>query len=200
MKKAQPIFIYHYGCFCSNFGNSVKQHTNVYVDNATSTNAIAANAKVPIGSLYQFFPDKAAILYKLAARYNQQLHHLLVELNTPENKIPLSSYMEQVIDTVDQFFTDYPGYHAIFMPLQGSMPELKAIDAAADAQLIQDLATFISEYYPDLEPLVYEAIAFVLVKMIGTLLWTSLRQEKTFRQQLVRETKRLTLSYLQSYL
>ncbi len=50
------------------------------------------------------------------------------------------------------------------------------------------------------EPLVYEAIAFVLVKMIGILLWTSLSQEKTFRQQLVRETKRLTLSYLQSYL
>ncbi|MEH2371520.1 TetR/AcrR family transcriptional regulator [Nostoc sp.] len=169
--------------------------------NATSTNAIAANAKVPIGSLYQFFPDKAAILYKLADRYNQQLHHLLVELNTPESKsLPLSSYMEQVIDTVNQFFTDYPGYHAIFMPLQGSMPELEAIDAAADAQLIQDLAMFISEHYPDLEPLIYEAIAFVLVKMIGTLLWTSLSQEKTFRQQLVRETKRLTLSYLQSYL
>ncbi|WP_392478198.1 TetR/AcrR family transcriptional regulator [Nostoc sp. C110] len=169
--------------------------------NATSTNAIAANAKVPIGSLYQFFPDKAAILYGLAARYNQQLHHLLVELNTPESKsLTLSRYMEQVIDTVDQFFTDYPGYHAIFMPLQSSMPELEAIDAAADAQLIEDLVMFISEHYPDLEPIVYEAIAFVLVKTIGILLWTSLSHEKKFRQQLVTETKRLTLSYLQSYL
>jgi hypothetical protein len=104
-----------------------------------------------------------------------------------------------VIDTVDQFFADYPGYHAIFMPLQSSMPELEAIDAAADAQLIQDLGMFLSDHYPDLEPEVYQAIAFVLVKTIGTLLWISLSQEKTFRQQLVKETKRVTLSYLQSY-
>jgi hypothetical protein len=39
----------------------------------------------------------------------------------------------------------------------------------------------------------------VLVKAIGTLLWLSLSQEKVFRQRLVAETKRLTLSYLQSY-
>lgn len=85
------------------------------------------------------------------------------------------------------------------MPLQGSMPELGAIDAALDAQLINDLVIFLSRYDPDLAPEIYEAIAFVLVKTIGTLLWTSLSQEKIFRQQLVQETKRIVLNYLPSY-
>jgi hypothetical protein len=44
-----------------------------------------------------------------------------------------------------------------------------------------------------------QAIAFILVKAIGTLLWLSLNQEQPFRQHLIAETKRLTLSYLQSY-
>ena len=168
--------------------------------NATSTKAIAAHAQIPIGSLYQFFPDKAAILYKLAERYNQQLHNLLMELDTPDRrKLPLSTYMETVIDTVDRFFTDYPGYHAIFMSLQGSMPELESIDAAADSQLIQDLVILLSHYSPGLESSVYEAIAFVLVKVIGNLLWTSLSQDQLFRERILKETKRLILSYLESY-
>jgi hypothetical protein len=39
----------------------------------------------------------------------------------------------------------------------------------------------------------------MLVKAIGTLLWLSLSQDDIFRQRLVMETKRLMLSYLQSY-
>ena len=168
--------------------------------NATSTKAIAAHAQIPIGSLYQFFPDKAAILYKLAERYNQQLHNLLMELDTPDRRrLPLSAYMEQVIDMVDRFFTDYPGYHAIFMSVQGSLPELESIDAAADSQLIQDLVMLLSQYSPELKSADYEAIAFVLVKVIGNLLWTSLSQEKLFRERILIETKRLILNYLENY-
>jgi len=82
------------------------------------------------------------------------------------------------------------------MQVQGTMPELEAIETT-DAQLIQNLAIFLSQYYSGLDH-DYEAIAFVLVK-VGTLLWLSLSHEKIFRQRLVAETKRLTLSYLQSY-
>jgi AcrR family transcriptional regulator len=170
--------------------------------NATTTNAIAARAKVPIGSLYQFFPDKMAILQALTMRYMELLHQQFTELNTAETaSLPLSTFVDQMINSSDRFFTDHPGYHAIFMQVQGTMPELEAIETAADAQLIEDLATFLSKYYPaDLDHTDYEAIAFVLVKAIGTLLWLSLSQEKIFRQRLVIETKRFTLSYLQSYL
>jgi hypothetical protein len=136
----------------------------------------------------------------LAMRYAEQLHQRFVELDTTDIiNLPLSTYVDRIIDTTDQFFTDYPGYHAIFMQVQGTIPELAEIENAADAQLIQDFATSLSQYYSDLDTVDYEAIAFVLVKAIGTLLWLSLGQEKSFRQRLVVETKRFTLSYLQSH-
>lgn len=166
----------------------------------TTTNAIATRAQVPIGSLYQFFPDKTAILKALALRYGELLHQKFVAFDGVElAKLPLSTYVEKLIDTADQFFTDNPGYHAIFMEVQGTIPELEKIEEAADAQLIQDLVTSLSQRDSTLEPADYEAIAFVLVKAIGTLLWLSLSQEKRLRQRLVAETKRFTLNYLQSY-
>ena len=168
---------------------------------AATTNAIAARAKVPFGSLYQFFPDKAAIVKALAMRFTEQLHQRFAELDSEDlNNLPLSIYVDRLIDVTDQFFTDRPGYHAIFMQVQGTIPELEEIENAADTQLIEDFATSLSLYYSDLQPADYEAIAFVLVKAIGTLLWLSLSQEKSFRQRLVAETKRFTLNYLQSYI
>lgn len=168
---------------------------------AATTNAIAARAKVPIGSLYQFFPDKGAIVKALAMRYTEQLHQRFAEFDSKDlNNMPLSIYVDRLIDVTDQFFTDHRGYRAIFMQVQGTISELEELENAADVQLIQDFATSLSQYYSDLQPADYEAIAFVLVKAIGTLLWLSLSQDKNFRQRLVAETKRFTFNYLQSYI
>jgi AcrR family transcriptional regulator len=167
---------------------------------ATTTNEIAAQAQVPIGSLYQFFPDKTAILQALALRYAEMLHQEFVLIDEDEAvTLPLADYVNQLIDTTDRFFTNKPSYYAIFMEVQGTIRELDEIDEATDAKLIQDLASSLANRDARLEPADYEAIAFVLVKAIGTLLWLSLSQEPTFRQRLVEETKRFTLNYLKSY-
>jgi AcrR family transcriptional regulator len=168
--------------------------------NATTTNAIAARAGVPIGSLYQFFPDKGAIVQALAVRYMEALQQRFKALHSAEtSQMSLSRYVDQIIDAIEQFFNDYPGYHAIFMQVQDAMPELEAIESDADSQLIQDWANILSQYYPGRESADYETITFMLVKAIGTLLWLSLSQDGISRQRLVEETKRLILSYLQSY-
>lgn len=168
--------------------------------NATTTNAIATQAQVAIGSLYQFFPDKAAIVQALARRYTNLLYQRLSALDTDAvASLPLPAYVDYIIDTTNQFFADYPGYHAIFMQMQGSVPELEAIEAAADAQLIQVLASDLAYRAPTQTDHDYEAVAFVLVKAIGTLLWLSLSQDDSFRQRLITETKTLTVSYLQHY-
>jgi hypothetical protein len=74
-------------------------------------------------------------------RYTDQLHQSFTELNIAEiTNLPLSTYVDRVIEATNQFFTDYPGYHAIFIQVQGTIPELEEIKTAADAQLIKDWA------------------------------------------------------------
>ena len=168
--------------------------------NATTTNAIATVAKIPIGSLYQFFPDKAAILQALGLHYNELLRQRLKELAlTYSPRESLSVYITESIDLVNQFFADYPGYYATYLEMQGTMSELETIEANADVQFIEDFVTELYQVNPGLHPTDYQAIAFVLVKAIGTLLWLSVSQDQEFRQRLVAETKRMTLSYLESY-
>ncbi|MCD8486552.1 MAG: TetR/AcrR family transcriptional regulator [Desertifilum sp.] len=167
---------------------------------ATTTNAIATHAQVPIGSLYQFFPDKTAIVQALALRYADKLHQALTTLDEAElAKLSLSDYANRLIDTTDRFFTENPSYYAIYMETQGTIREWQEIDEATDVRLIRELASSLANRDARLEPADYEAIAFVLVKTIGTLLWLSLSQEQTFRQRLIEETKQIVLSYLQSY-
>ncbi|MEL6225190.1 MAG: TetR/AcrR family transcriptional regulator, partial [Cyanobacteria bacterium J06627_8] len=82
---------------------------------ATTTRAIAARSGVSVGSLYQFFPDKEAILKALAIRYMHAQYQRFLDLHTTEAvTLPLRRYVDQMIDVFDQFYTDYPGSRAIF--------------------------------------------------------------------------------------
>ena len=165
---------------------------------ATTTKAIASQAEVPIGSLYQFFPDKAAILQALAERYTDLLDRRLKTLEPLETtQLSLADYVDRLTDLVEEFFDKYPGYRAIFMEVQGTMPEL---DEAGDVQLIQTLATLLPQSDASLSQDDREAISFVLVKAIGNLQWLSLGQTPELRQRLSLEARRLALHYLQSYL
>jgi len=164
---------------------------------ATTTNAIATMAKVSIGSLYQFFPDKAAILQALAERYAVKLREVLIAINS--EALDVGVYAETIIDAVYDFFITHRGYYAIFISLQGVMPQLQEIDELADAQLIQDLAVTLGKYYSHLEIDARDRISFVLVKTIGNLVWIALGQTEGLRDQLIDETKRLIVNYLRSY-
>ena len=169
---------------------------------STTTRAIAARANVSVGSLYQFFPDKEAILKALAIRYLQKQYQRFLDLHTPvAMTLPLRQYVDQMIDVFDQFYTDYPGSRAIFAQLLDTITwsKIEKIDDF-EYQVIDELARFFHAREPSLAIAKCERIAMVITKTITELLWLSLGGDPEFRQDLVAETKLLTLSYLQQYL
>ncbi|MEO1295349.1 MAG: TetR/AcrR family transcriptional regulator [Cyanobacteria bacterium J06636_16] len=169
---------------------------------STTTRAIAARAGVSVGSLYQFFPDKEAILKALAVRYMQTQYQRFLDLHTPETmKLPLSSYVGQLIGAFDQFYTDYPGSRAVFEQLLDTIT-WSAIEKIDDFeyQVVDELAQFFHSRKPSLPIKKCKHIAMVITKTITELLWLSLSGDQEFRQELVSETRLLIWSYLQQYL
>ena len=139
----------------------------------TTTNAIADRAEVPIGTLYQFFDDKRAILYALAERYLSLFRQQFEKLDNKNSiQLPLTEYIDQIIDTIVKFFQDYPGYHAIFMQAQGTVAEIEELDRASDQKFIQDWAIELAQRYGKLTDKQCEVVAFVLVKTIYGNLFT----------------------------
>ena len=169
---------------------------------STTTNAIAAKAGVPIGSLYQFFPDKGAILRSLAQLYAEQLHELLTAFfdRGDGRCLSLEDSITAAVALTDRFFRDHPGYPAIFLDVQSATPELLAIEEEADVRLINDWSGLIVEKASaegsHLSEEEGHLIAYVLVKTVGQLLWLAATQEQGRRYRLVAECSDLAIAYL----
>jgi AcrR family transcriptional regulator len=82
---------------------------------------IAVRAGTSIGSLYQFFPNKDALLHAVAERYVGDLGELLDAADPPEAvALPLEALVDAVLDPFVAFHRAHPGYFAILFAPQGS--------------------------------------------------------------------------------
>ena len=164
---------------------------------AATTKQIAAEADVPIGTLYQFFPDKAAILEALAERYTNLLIERMQVFETPEMiELPLEDYVKRFMEGIDAFFTESPGYRATFIEITTAMPE---VDQAGDDLLMQAYKRILLKLNDALTDDDCEAIAFLMIKAVGNLVWSASGQPPEFRQRLLLEAEKLSLNYLKSY-
>lgn len=69
-----------------------------------------------------------------------------------------------------------------------------------EARIVKDLADFLGQLKPELDAEQRQAIALVVVKSVGNLLWLSLKADAPLRTRLIAEIKRLITHYLASYL
>ncbi|EKQ71283.1 transcriptional regulator [Leptolyngbyaceae cyanobacterium JSC-12] len=166
----------------------------------TTTRAIATRAEVPVGTLYQFFPDKEALLKALADRYFEQEYRLFVQLHAAMADAPIAEYVDRVVDAFDQFATDHPGYRAVLNHLIDLMTVADARNLDEyDQQILVAFAQFLAQRNASLTPEKCELIAMTAIKVVNELLWLSHTRDRTFRIQLIAETKTLLTAYLQTY-
>lgn len=163
----------------------------------TTTRAITTRAEISVGSLYQFFPDKDAIVQALANRYFEQEYRLFVQLHAELADADIATYVDRMVDAFKQFADEHPGYRAVLGPLIDLMT---VADATAfneyDQLILTELAKFLSQRNPALDSTRCKLIATTVLKASNELLWLAFTRDQ---QQLVAETKTLITAYLQTY-
>lgn len=176
---------------------SAELFAEVGFDGAT-TNAIAARAETSIGSLYQFFPNKEAILYALNARYLEELRVVCDRVLSPERAPqPLAQILDEVVDALSAFHARHPGFQAVFYGSR-STPELEDAAQAAALEITDRLDAIIALRRPDLEASRRKIVSWTAMDTMKAMLVLATRPvEPGWPQRVMAETKVLLLAYLE---
>jgi len=75
---------------------------------AVTTNRVAAVAGVSVGSLYQYFPGKDALIYAVLERQERAQLQLMARVLTPSADESLPQLVRRVVDALVQFHRDDP--------------------------------------------------------------------------------------------
>jgi AcrR family transcriptional regulator len=86
---------------------------------AITTNHIAANAGISIGSLYQYFPDKGAIFVALHERHLHQIDQLIHSKLVEHAASPLDELIRALVDAMVEAHATEPEF---FQRLQKEVP------------------------------------------------------------------------------
>ncbi|NEN88951.1 MAG: TetR/AcrR family transcriptional regulator [Okeania sp. SIO3H1] len=165
---------------------------------ATSTELIAERANTSIGSIYRFFPDKAAIVYALAERYAEQMQSLFATyFHFSAVHSPLDKIVGDTIDAFDDFYTKQPGCRVIMLQSLIS-PEIQEINKRADHMIIEQMDAFFAVRNPKIDAAQRKLAALVSIEIANTLQLWALTQDDKFRRQIIEETKKVIIRYLET--
>ncbi len=100
---------------------------------------LAEKAAVPIGSLYQFFPDKAAVVRTLAERYNEEGRACIQEAMEPVcDEVAFCSAFNGLIDTYYGLFLAEPVMRDIWSGTQAdkALQDIDLADARENGAIV----------------------------------------------------------------
>ncbi|HEX5441867.1 MAG TPA: TetR/AcrR family transcriptional regulator [Ktedonobacterales bacterium] len=164
---------------------------------ATSTNQIAAAARTSIGSLYQFFPNKEAILRALVARSQEQMRDVLEEVfaSDPQDELPPDELLDRLLDPLIALYARGYRMLALFVALprmgdgaQAGQPLVEEIVRRLDARLARRM--------PGLSVERRELSVRMIVETVRALMPLMTTAEGQVRPQAVTELKRMLRAYI----
>lgn len=163
---------------------------------AATTNAIARRARASIGSLYQFFPNKEAILQAVVTRHRAEMADLFAHLMTAETlTLPTAVIVDHAIDGAAEFIDTHVGFGRIFWHSPAS-PRLAAIAAQLDDEIITRVDAGFALRYPGLTARQRRLHAAVTVTMLKSLLALADSSPARERGLVLAEVKSVLAHYL----
>lgn len=162
-----------------------------------TTNRIAAKAGVSIGSLYQYFPNKEALVRALNDRHIHELLALLYSRVEEVWEAPLDVAVKAVVHAMVEVHRVDPDLHRVLVnatPSVGALEDTRRVEEEAAALLVR----FLASRQAELRPLDLTLSAFMLVHSVEALTHAAVLEypELLNGEAFVEETARMILGYL----
>jgi AcrR family transcriptional regulator len=165
---------------------------------AATTHLIAAKAGTAIGSLYQFFPDKAAIFQAMELYHVDRVKGMWMTANNSDfSQLSLRETIKRLIQGVSGIFMD-PVSRVVFIQFFESREIFQSINDSFTQEAIEFMARILQQRNPHLlNPLL---LAEVCVHSSNALILQMLRiTDEQHIQQLTQQMEDLIVSYLMPY-
>lgn len=154
---------------------------------------VAEMAGISIGSLYQYFPDKGAIIRTLADRYNVAGQECIADaLEGVHDKAGLQRAFGELIDIYYAMFLAEPVMRDIWSGTQADRT-LRDIDVADSRINAAVLARARFRVYPNADPLELERSSFLIMQLGEATMRLAISVERAEGDALVAQYKRMVL-------
>lgn len=167
---------------------------------AINTHHVAERANVPVGTLYQFFPNKYALVSALSRRYIDHYSDLLQEnLSFDESDLKDEHILDRYTEAVaNVMFQDKA--LAVLWAVMLATPELRPVQVAGLKMGHGLLMSLLKSRLSHLDASTLETIATTIYRASYAMLYSACQNPDEDKVAAIAELKRLQNAYLKSYL
>ena len=166
---------------------------------ATSTNAVAERAGVSVGSLYQYFPNKDALIAALHARHIEQMKTVMEAVFTRAMTSSLDSALTELIEgAVEAHRVDADLHSVLEQQLAGL--DVVAVHDKFDEAMQDRVVALLAHHREEVTVPDLRLAAFMLIHSAHALIHAVIKQRprgvslKTATAEIVRMTRRYLVS------
>jgi AcrR family transcriptional regulator len=164
---------------------------------ALTVRRIAERAGVPVGSLYQFFPDKGSVVDAVARAYIDEFDNAVDGLVNSATSGDWSDPVGRIVDEFVALYRSHPGYVALWSGRHLS-PELARADEANNQLIAAGVQRVLSEQVGIADGPGLELAVQVAVRMADSLLQYAFSLSPSGDEAVLTELKNLLRMYLAS--
>jgi len=166
-----------------------------------STNRIAETAGVSVGSLYQYFPSKEALVAAVIDRHHQDLMQVVRGALAEVAKLPIKQGVRKLVTSAIEAHRVDPKLHRVLaeqIPRTGKLESVEVFNREAYALF----RSYLESHRAEFRALDLELAAFVCVTSIEALTHTAVIHHSEMlsdqaTEALIDEATRLVIRYLQ---
>jgi AcrR family transcriptional regulator len=164
---------------------------------AATTNAVAKEAGISPGSLYQYFRHKDEIAQALAERFAAGLAELQAEAfdGTDPRRLSLDELVRRVVEPVVAFNVANPAFKTLFARTDPP-PGLAAATAPLHASIHERAALLVAARAPHLTADEAQRISVVATQIVRATMPLVAAAEGAERERLAEEARRALVAYL----